>query len=49
MELMSHSLTALYLKYLHEEVFEKTKSIVQPLSLKINNLRNAAFAKSEKK
>ena len=49
MELMSHSFTALDLKYLNEEVFEKTKSIVQPLSLKINNLRNAAFAKSEKK
>jgi len=49
MELMSHSFTALDLEYLHEEVFEKTKSIVLPLSLKINNLRNAAFAKSEKK
>ncbi|MBC7495023.1 MAG: four helix bundle protein [Flavobacterium sp.] len=49
MELMSHSFTALDLKYLNDEVFEKTKSIVQPLSLKINNLRNAAFAKSEKK
>ena len=49
MELMSHSFTALDLKYLNDEVFKKTKSIVQPLSLKINNLRNAAFAKSEKK
>jgi len=49
MELMSHSFTALDLEYLNDEVFEKTKSIVQPLSLKINNLRNAAFAKSEKK
>ena len=49
MELMSHSFTALDLKYLHEEVFEKLKNMVQPLSLKINNLRNAAFAKSEKK
>ena len=49
MELMSDSFTALDLKYLNDEVFEKTKSIVQPLSLKINNLRNAAFAKSEKR
>ena len=49
MELISHSFTALDLKYLHEEVFEKLKNMVQPLSLKINNLRNAAFAKSEKK
>ena len=49
MELMSHSFTALDLNYLNDEVFEKTKSIVQPLSLKINNLRNAAFAKSEKR
>ena len=49
MELMSHSFTALDLNYLNDEVFEKTKSIVQPLSLKINNLRNAAFAKAEKK
>jgi len=49
MELMSHSFTALDLEYLNDEIFEKTKSIVQPLSLKINNLRNAAFAKSEKK
>ena len=49
MELMSHSFTALDLKYLNEEVFEKTKSIVQSLSLKINKMRNAAFAKSEKK
>ena len=48
MELMSHSFTALDLNYLNDEVFEKTKSIVQPLSLKINNLRNAAFAKAEK-
>ena len=49
MKLMSHSFTSLDLKYLHEEVFEKLKNMVQPLSLKINNLRNAAFAKSEKK
>ena len=49
MELMSHSFTALDLKYLHEEVFEKLKNMIQPLSLKINNLRNAAFAKSEKR
>ena len=48
-ELMSHSFTALDLNYLNDEVFKKTKSIVQPLSLKINNLRNAAFAKAEKK
>ena len=45
MELISHSYTALDLKYLNEEVFEKTKNILQPLSLIINNLRNAAFAK----
>ena len=49
MELMSHSFTALDLKYLHEAVFEKLKNMIQTLSLKINNLRNAAFAKSEKK
>ena len=49
MELMSHLFTALDLNYLNDEVFEKTKSMVQPLSLKINNLRNAAFAKAEKK
>ena len=49
MELMSHSFTALDFKYLNDEVFEKTKSMVQPLSLKINNLRNAAVAKAEKK
>ena len=49
MELMSHSFTALDLNYLNDEVFEKTKSLVQPLSLKMNNLRNAALAKAEKK
>ncbi len=49
MELMSHSFTALDLKYLMIEEFENLKSIVQPLSLKINNLRNTQLAKAEKK
>ena len=49
MELMSHSFTSLDLHYLNMGEFEQIKSIIQPLSLKINNLRNTAFAKSEKK
>jgi four helix bundle protein len=49
MELMSHSFTALDLKYLMFEEFENLKSIIQPLSLKINNLRNTQLAKAEKK
>ena len=49
MELINHSFTALDLKYLHEAVFEKLKNMIQTLSLKINNLRSAAFAKSKKK
>ena len=48
-ELMSHTFTALDLKYLTNEQFEKVKIIIQPLSLKINNLRNTSLAKSEKK
>jgi len=48
-ELMSHSFTSLDLNYLTTENFEQIKSIIQPLLLKINNLRNTAFAKSEKK
>ncbi len=31
------------------EEFENLKSIIQPLSLKINNLRNTQLAKAEKK
>ena len=42
MELMSHSFTALDLNYLNDEVSEKTKSLAQLLSLRINNLRSAA-------
>jgi four helix bundle protein len=49
MELMSHTFTALDLKYINIEEFEKVKSIIQPLSLKINNLRNTQLAKAEKK
>jgi four helix bundle protein len=49
MELMSHSFTALDLKYLTNEEFEHLKSKIQPLSLKINNLRNTQLAKAEKK
>ena len=48
-ELMSHSFTSLDLHYLNMGEFEQIKSVIQPLSLKINNLRNTAFAKSEKK
>ncbi len=49
MELMSHTFTSLDLDYLTLAEFEKIKSIIKPLSIKINNLRNIAFAKSEKK
>ena len=49
MELMSHSFISLDLNYLNSEEFEKIKSQIQPLSLKINNLRNSAFAKSQNK
>jgi four helix bundle protein len=49
MELMSHSFTALDLKYLTLEEFEHLRSKIQPLSLKINNLRNTQLAKAEKK
>ncbi len=49
MELMSHTFTAFDLKYLNDEEFEKVKGSIQPLSLKINNLRNTAYAKAEKK
>ena len=49
MELMSHTFTAYDLNYLHEEAFKKVKSTIQLLSSKINNLRNTAFNKAEKK
>jgi len=49
MELMSHTFTSLDIHYLSMEEFDNIKSIIQPLSVKINNLRNAAFVKSEKK
>ncbi len=49
MELMSHLFTSLDLGYLNMEEFGKMKIIIQTLSLKINNLRSAAFAKCEKK
>jgi four helix bundle protein len=46
MELMGHSFTALDLKYISTEELEKIKNIIQPLSLKINNLRNTQLAKA---
>ena len=49
MELMSHTFTAYCLNYLHEEAFKKVKSTIQLLSSKINNLKNTAFNKAEKK
>lgn len=49
MELMSHTFTGLDLRYINMEEFEKAKNIIQPLSLKINNLRNTQLAKAEKK
>lgn len=49
MELMSHTFTAFDLKYINTEEFEKIKSLIQPLSLKINNLRNTQLVKAEKK
>ena len=49
MELMSHTFTAYGLKYLHKEALRKVKSTIQLLSSQINNLRNTAFNKAEKK
>jgi four helix bundle protein len=49
MEMMSHSFIALDLKYINTEEFKKIKNCIQPLSLKINNLRKTQLAKADKK
>ncbi len=48
METMSHLITSFDLKFIIEEELLLIRNIIQPLSLKINNLRNTQLAKANK-
>jgi four helix bundle protein len=48
METMSHLITSFDLKFIIEEELLFIRNIIQPLSLKINNLRNTQLAKANK-
>ncbi len=47
-ELMSHLIVSLDLGFVTEEEVELIRNKIQPLSLKINNLRNTQLAKANK-
>jgi four helix bundle protein len=47
-ETMSHLITSLDLKFITEEELSFMRNMIQPLSLKINNLRNTQLAKAGK-
>ncbi len=48
METMSHLITSVDLNFITEEDLSLLRNMIQPLSLKINNLRNTQLAKAEK-
>jgi len=48
MEVMSHLITAVDLNFITDEQLSMIRSMIQPLSLKINNLRNAQLRKAGK-
>jgi four helix bundle protein len=48
METMSHLITSVDLGFISEEALLLMRNIIQPLSLKINNLRNTQLAKVAK-
>jgi four helix bundle protein len=48
METMSHLITSVDLGFISEEALLLMRNIIQPLSLKINNLRNTQWAKVAK-
>lgn len=48
METMSHLITSVDLNFITEEDLLLFRSMIQPLSLKINNLRNTQLAKAGK-
>lgn len=47
-ELMSHLIVSLDLGYVTQEELDLLRNKIQPLSLKINNLRNTQLAKANK-
>ncbi len=48
METMSHLITSLDLNFITDEELLLIRNMIQPLSLKINNLRNTQMAKATK-
>jgi four helix bundle protein len=48
METMSHLITSLDLNFILDEELVIMRNLIQPLSLKINNLRNTQLARAEK-
>ncbi|MEI7735929.1 MAG: four helix bundle protein [Ferruginibacter sp.] len=48
METMSHLITSFDLSFISNDELEKMRNLIQPLSLKINNLRNSQLAKINK-
>jgi four helix bundle protein len=48
METMSHLITSVDLNFITEEELSLIRNMIQPLSLKINNLRNTQMAKAAK-
>ena len=48
MEVMSHLITAVDLNFITGEELSSVRSMIQPLSLKINNLRNTQLRKAGK-
>jgi four helix bundle protein len=48
METMSHLITSFDLNFINEEELLIMRNLIQPLSLKINNLRNTQLAKANK-
>ena len=47
METLSHMMTAFDLGFILEEELLSIRNLIQPLSLKINNLRNTQLSKSK--
>jgi four helix bundle protein len=47
METMSHLITSVDLNFITDEELSLIRNMIQPLSLKINNLRNTQIAKAE--
>lgn len=48
METMSHLITAFDISFINNEELLMLRNLIQPLSLKINNLRNSQLAKISK-